>query len=281
MSGFSASDAALEGFQVLRRHWRVVAGWAGFNLLAMIAMVVVTVIVALVAAALMGGGSNASQISATLGGIIALVGTLVVEVIMMAGLYRLMLRPEEPAFLHLRLGKAEFRVLAALLIYLVGALAVTLLARLAVQAVHPAGLWISIVVGVAAFAVAVWLGLRLALTLPAAFDAGPLGFGTSWRLTRGRVAGLLGMVMLAVCVLLLIAFVYSLVLFVVLGFTTGFRGLMGAMTGGDIQSAPGIYITQIAAQLVFAPVLGVIGQAPFVAAYKAFSNPAAIEPVAA
>ena len=34
---FSASDAALEGFQVLHRHWRVVVGWAGFNLLALLA----------------------------------------------------------------------------------------------------------------------------------------------------------------------------------------------------------------------------------------------------
>ena len=33
MAAFSPSDAALEGFQVLRRHWRVVVGWAAFNLI--------------------------------------------------------------------------------------------------------------------------------------------------------------------------------------------------------------------------------------------------------
>ena len=44
MSAFSASDAALEGFQMLRTHWRVVVGWAVFNLLALVAMIVITVI---------------------------------------------------------------------------------------------------------------------------------------------------------------------------------------------------------------------------------------------
>ena len=36
MSGFSASDAALEGFQVLRKQWRIVLGWCLFSVLAFV-----------------------------------------------------------------------------------------------------------------------------------------------------------------------------------------------------------------------------------------------------
>jgi len=38
MTAFSASDAALEGFQVLRRHWRVVLGWCLFAVLAFVGL---------------------------------------------------------------------------------------------------------------------------------------------------------------------------------------------------------------------------------------------------
>ena len=55
MTPFSASDAALEGFQVIRRHWRVIVGWAVFNLLAIMAVVVAFVIVGVGYAIIAGG----------------------------------------------------------------------------------------------------------------------------------------------------------------------------------------------------------------------------------
>ena len=45
MEAFSPSDAALEGFQVLRRHWRVVIGWAAFNLVGMGAIIAAALMV--------------------------------------------------------------------------------------------------------------------------------------------------------------------------------------------------------------------------------------------
>ncbi|MBS0331437.1 MAG: hypothetical protein JSS35_01595, partial [Proteobacteria bacterium] len=40
MSGFSASDAALEGFQVIRTRWRLVVGWCLFSVLSFVALLI-------------------------------------------------------------------------------------------------------------------------------------------------------------------------------------------------------------------------------------------------
>lgn len=271
MSVFSASDAALEGFQVLRRHWRVVAGWAGFNLLAMIAMVIVTVIVALVSSAMTGGGPNApSNVAGVLGGGVALVGTALIEVVMMAGLYRLMLRPDEPAFLHLRLGRDEMRLSGLVLILGLGAVALMFagvgLGEIAGRrsiALEVAVIGVTVIVVVA-------LILRFLVAGPATFERGHIALATSWRLTRGHLLALFGMMLLVACVTALIAVVLWLVLILTIGAMTGFRGLMGAMMGRG--GPPGLYLAQVAVQLIVAPVLGVITQAPAVAVYRALSG---------
>src|ERR1700754_122284 len=68
MIRFSASDAALEGFQMLRTHWRVVVGWGLFNLLALVAMVVVTVILG-VGIGVAAGLDEASGAAGVIGGV--------------------------------------------------------------------------------------------------------------------------------------------------------------------------------------------------------------------
>ena len=66
MARFSASDAALEGVNLMRRRWRVVLGWAGFNLLALVMLavifyVMVWLLISIIGAALIGvaGGAEA------------------------------------------------------------------------------------------------------------------------------------------------------------------------------------------------------------------------------
>ena len=66
--------------------------------------------------------------------------------------------------------------------------------------------------------------------------------------------------------------VHQLDLFVLVGAATGFQDL-GLLTLSDpdaLKTRPGPYLFQLAAQLLFAPVLGVISPAPRGAAYKAF-----------
>src|SRR5688572_13661671 len=98
MTPFSASDAALEGFQLIRRRWRVVLGWAGFNLLALIMLIVVTAVLSFVAASM--GAASAPAVA--LGGLAVGFGALFTQAVLAVGVFRLDLRPEEPSFLHLR-----------------------------------------------------------------------------------------------------------------------------------------------------------------------------------
>src|SRR5258706_11339889 len=88
MAAFSPSDAALEGFQVLRRHWRVVIGWAAFNLIGMGAIIVAAlfVTVGLVASRAVGDSALGG-----VGSVVALGGDLLIQTIVSVGLYRLLL----------------------------------------------------------------------------------------------------------------------------------------------------------------------------------------------
>jgi hypothetical protein len=265
MTPFSASDAALEGFQLLRRDWRTVLGWAGFNLLALIMLVVVIVVLGVVAAALSGGDRAPAAAAA---GAVAALGTLGLQVILAGGVFRLELRPEEPAFMRLRLGRDELRLAAVWLITLTGAWVAIWgmmgLGRLA----HLPGPWL----GLAAAALAIYLGLRFSLTAPISFAERRIDFPRSWRLTRGRALALLGMNVMAACLIALLMVVVLLVLALVAAGSAGFDGLAGLFGGVDsLQRHPGLYVLEFAFQIVLTPVLWVLGVAPAITAYRALS----------
>jgi hypothetical protein len=272
MNTFSPSDTALEGFQVLRKHWRVVVGWAGFNLLAMIAMVVVTVIV-LLALELAGGAKSHPEAAGQVGGLVAGLGYLATEIVIIAGLYRLLLRPEEPGFLHLRIGRKELRVFAG---FAAPTLALAPLAfggAILIGAVLERSVWgaaamtLILAVGLAA------LGLRFALTPVIGFAQGGVPLLAAWRMSRGQSWRLIGMTALVACLLAVIGIAIWVTLFVIGGLLTGFNdfGLSGAES---LAAHPGRYVFQIVAELVLAPIFLIIAQAPFVAVYRALSAPA-------
>ena len=79
MTPFSASDAALEGFSLIRRRWRVVLGWAGFNLISLVMLVVLTVIFSLVASAVSGGDQRPVQIVAS---VVIFLGSVLLQAIL-------------------------------------------------------------------------------------------------------------------------------------------------------------------------------------------------------
>lgn len=276
MSTFSPSDAALEGFTVIRRHWRVVVGWAAFNLLALVAMVVLTVVIAvpLTLASSGAGADTSSQLVAGIGGAVAALGYLVVQVVITTGLFRLLLRPGEPGFLHLRLGGTELKVLAAGLLVFVACVPVLALgsyaAGLGARASGWAGLAISALTLVAAWMVALRLGLAPVQT----FADERIRLLAAWRATRGLTWSLVGMSVLALCLVALIALVTWIVLFVLGGVMTGFHDL--GLTGPDsLEAHPGRYLFQIVAEMLITPFFLVIVQAPWVAVYRALTPEAA------
>lgn len=273
MTRFSASDAALEGVNVIRRHWRVVAGWAGFNLLALVMMVVLTVMVLLVLTVAGGGGATASPsaTSGVIGGLVALVGTLLAQVILVSGLYRLLLRPEQPAFLYLRLGRDELRLLGVWGIWL---LILFVLGGLAGALGSAAGPRLALLIAAVALVAAVYLTLRFALAAPISFAEGRIDFAASWRLTRGRTAALLGMFALMLSLVFLIAVLASVIMTFIALAAGGFEGVAAISGGADaLENHPGIYLLNTIGEILMLPVIWVLLQAPLAAAYMALTRP--------
>ena len=221
MTPFSASDAALEGFNLIRRQWRIVLGWAGFNLVALVLLVVVTAVMGVVAAAV-GGGAKES-VTAVAGGVVG-VGALVIQAIIAGGVFRVELRPDEPAFMHLRLGADEFRLLGVWFVTLTGAWVALWAATLLGGLIHVRGLWLDLVAAV----LLIGLGLRFSLAAPICFADGRIDFLRSWRLTRGRALALLGMQALSLCLIGLVMVAVLLALSLVAARSAGLDGIAAA-----------------------------------------------------
>lgn len=274
MIRFSASDAALEGFQMLRTHWRVVAGWALFNLLALVAMIVVTVILG-VGIGLAAGIDQASTAAAAVGGVVGGLVTGLIETVLIVGVYRLILRPGDPGFLHLRLGRDEGRLFLVGLIYICGVALFAGLAMAVSGLAGQAGAAVRIAAGLLALVVGGWLALRFGLAGPLSFAEGRIDFARSWRLTRGQIWPLLGMWFLNFCLVMFVWLALYLAVFVLSGLLTGFHGFAPADDGEALTTHPGRYLIEAIIPILALPALLALTQAPWVAAYRALSQPTA------
>jgi hypothetical protein len=266
MTQFSASDAALEGFHLIRRRWRVILGWAGFNLLALVMLVVLTVLASFVASAVSDGARTPV---AAVGGAVAGLGGLLVQAILAAGVFRLDLRPEEPAFMHLRLGRDELRLVVVWLITLTGAWTIGWAAAMLGHAVGVGVVWDELL----AFGLVVYLGMRFLLAAPISFVERRIDFPRSWRLSRGRVTALLGMSVLSFSLIVLVMIVVFVALGLIAMGAAGFEGLASVFTESSeaFQEHPGLFILEFVVEIVLAPVLWTLAMAPLAAAYRAFT----------
>ncbi|WP_374470145.1 hypothetical protein [Phenylobacterium sp.] len=275
MSRFSASDAALEGFRVIGRRWRIVAGWALFNLLGLLGACVVAGVLIAIAAFAATSSEAAGTAGAAVGALVLAFAAFAVEVMIVCALFRMLLRGDPPGFLHLRLGADELRVAVVWLVMLTAFVAAGLLALyVAGLAGQAAGARLGVPSLVILFGVLVWLAIRLSLAAPASVAERRMGFVASWRLTRGRAWALLGMSAIALCLLAMIAIMAWLALALIGGAISGWSdlGLLLRTDAEAMAERPGFYVAQLAVQFLFAPVLWVISQAPLVAAYKAFAE---------
>jgi hypothetical protein len=274
MKKFSASDAALEGFQVIRARWRVVLGWCLFSLLSFVALLVVAFFAIAAATLAVASKDQANAVGAVVGGLILGLGGAGIQWVMLAALYRMELRPETPPGLYyLRFSRDEGRlivlwltVLALFIVLMTGGF---LVLRWLSQVSGLAG-----GVGTVAFlAFVVWLAIRTSLAGPANFATSRFGLADSWRLTRGRFWALLGMIALALCLLALIAIVIFIVTALIQAAIGGFHTLAPVDLSDPeaLADRPGAYVFALIAELVLAPLYLVIVQAPFVAAYKALA----------
>ena len=193
----------------------------------------------------------------------------------MAALYRMELRPEaSPNLFYLRFGRDEIRLFGLWLTLMVLMLGLLFLGSFPVVWVMKSHVWGGTALLLVEAAAALWLVLRLSLALPANFATGRFGVADSWRLTKGRFWSLLGVWVLNFFLLLLIIVAVFIVTTVIQAAIGGFRTLAPVSLDDPqaLAERPGAYVFAFIAELMILPVYTLIGQAPFLAAYKAITE---------
>jgi hypothetical protein len=242
MTAFSATDAAFEGFRLTRERPRVVLVWAALCFLVSVCSAIYLTTAGREAAALLEAGANEQTPDpaafAEMMGVLfpMMIVGLLLQCVMAAAVYRVILRPQEEGLAYLKLGMDEVRLAALTFIYVV--LAVLAL----VGAVLVAGVIAAIVMGVAGqgagtmMAVVIeffilgllfFFAVRLSLAPAITFAERRLAIFDSWKLTHGQFWRLTGAYGLAICGIAAMAILVLVI----------FTAAVAIAKGGDIQAA--------------------------------------------
>lgn len=287
---FSATEAAFEGFRVVRRRPMALIFWTLFYL------VMIAAALAVLGGSLIGlmstvqeleqagGTPTADDVMPVLQAYLAIFAvilpfSLIASAVLYAAVSRSVLRPNESRFGYLRLGMDEVRVLvvsvALFLIFTVLSVvvfgAVGAIGGIAWGSDLPA-LWIVVVLLVcAAIALFIWLAVRLSLAIPITMAERRIAILDSFAFTKGRFWPLLGMALLAAVMSIVVGLLGSLVAMPI----QLAAGNMDALTGLEDESLQVILQTAwpaIAAWIVVNAVMSALQlavvYAPFSAAYR-------------
>ena len=305
---FSGSDAAFEGFRLVRRKPMALVAWgllyAALSLASLFAMA--AAIGPLTEwgermEALESGSPTQEQVLAAFQGLgevmlslaWILPVSLAVSAMLMAAVARAVLNPRAGGFGYLRLGMDELRVFVVTLV--LGILMfcawiviwIVLAILLGIAAASGANwMWLVVVVaGLAGIAALIWLAVRLSLAVPITVAENRFAFFDSFALTRGKFWSLLGMAVIAFVMVLVI----SLLTWAVTLPLTMMSGLeswtFGANSDPDVVAAaldmtnPWVIVSALVEAVVYALTVGVI-YAPFAAAYRDIKGLGAETPTA-
>ena len=286
---FSATDAAFEGFRIMRRNPVAVGLWAlayliFFGLIFAVFGGSIAQITA-VSADMQSGGEPTMQDFEAFGlGYAVMIGvvgplSLVLSAVLSAAVVRAVLSPEQKGFGYMRLGADELRVLV------VSVVMVSLIFLAAVVAFGAVGLlagftaqsginllWLLVVLlGLAALAFVVWLSLRLSLAVPITVSERRISIFESFAMTRGRSLPLLGMMIIA-CIMAMLLNVLSGIIAMPLTFAAGGLDSLAALDGEPtlavLQAAAPAIAVWVVLNAVFSALQMVVLSAPFAAAYR-------------
>ncbi len=307
MQRFSPSEAAFEGFRVIRNHPGAVLAWVGAYLLIML-------VVGGLALALFGpqiatmqaySGQTAMPPDVALRfiGSMGLVFLIAVPIVLFMAavfinaLFRPILRPEDRGLFYLKLGGDEGRLvllmlcwmglgIAAEIAFVILLIVIGLGTGAAMAGLHPGattdGRSVLIVVGLmlALFCVGIWLFVRLSLAAPMTFAEKRVSVFGSWRVTRGKFWSLFGCYILA-CIFALMIGVLGWVVSVCAGavisgdwtaLSTAGANPQMAMMKSNLGLLTHLFTAGAIVQLVLSSLMGAISRivmyAPLAAAYR-------------
>ncbi len=286
---FSASEAAFEGFRVVRRHPLAIVFWG----LAYVAFFAVFFA--------LFGGSLASLLATTesletaqpgpaeleaLGqtyfGFMALAMplTLVLGAVLNTAVARSVLSPSDKRLGYMRLGADELRVLAVTIVLgivmfaaaILLATLVGVLAGVASSVNQGVAVLVAVVAGLAAVAAIAWLAVRLSLAVPQTLHEKKITPFASFALTKGHFWPLLGMAVIAVIMSLLVSLLGTIIALPISLMSGGglekLAELDGQSTMQILQTAGvGLVIWAVVNSIMSSLQLAVL-YAPFSAAYR-------------
>jgi hypothetical protein len=248
MAGFSASDAALEGFRVTRENPRAFGAWVIVSFLVSVVASVSTVFMP--ANVRHGLETMSASETPTAGQFLdALIVVapilflgLAVQCVMAAAVYRLIFRHDDTRFGYLRLGADELRLMGLTLLYVGLAICLvvglTIASAIVTAVASVAGTTVAGFVGAASslfsFGLVIFVLVRLSLAPVATFAERRLAIFESWTLTHGQFWRLLGAYVLALACIAVIGFLLIVVF-------TGVAGVVVLLTGGQLSDIRGIF----------------------------------------
>ena len=305
---FSASDAAFEGFRLVRRKPVALIAWALlYAVLSLASVFAMSNAIGLMvewgerAEALESAEPTQAEVMAVFQGfgevMLSLAWllpvSLIVGAMLMAAVARAVLNPRAGGFGYLRLGMDEVRVFVVSLVLCIllfcGWLAVGLLVGVLAGIAGATGaswMWLVVVLGgLAGVAAIVWLAIRLSLAVPITVAENRFAIFDSFALTKGRFWPLLGMAVIAFVMVLVISLL-AMVVTLPLNLMTGLESWsFGSNADPEVMAAaldvtnPWVIVNALVEAVVYALTVGVM-YAPFAAAYRDIKGLGAETPTA-
>ena len=305
---FSASDAAFEGFRLVRRKPVALIAWALlYAVLSLASVFAMSNAIGLMvewgerAEALESAEPTQAEVMAVFQGfgevMLSLAWllpvSLIVGAMLMAAVARAVLNPRAGGFGYLQLGMDEVRVFVVSLVLCIllfcGWLAVGLLVGVLAGIAGATGaswMWLVVVLGgLAGVAAIIWLAVRLSLAVPITVAENRFAIFDSFALTKGRFWPLLGMAVIAFVMVLVISLL-AMVVTLPLNLMTGLESWsFGSNADPEVMAAaldvtnPWVIVNALVEAVVYALTVGVM-YAPFAAAYRDIKGLGAETPTA-